>query len=76
MLCQEMLGALSDYLDGELEAEWCAEIERHMSQCGNCRLVVDTLQKTVLLYRAHGHEEVPLAAKERLYAVLKLEAQS
>lgn len=76
MFCKEMLGDLSDYLDGELRAQLCAEIEQHMAECGNCRVVVDTLRKTVSLYHEHGHEPLPEDAKERLYAVLKLEAGS
>jgi len=67
-----MLGSLSDYVDGDLEAILCQEIERHMADCGNCRAVVDTLRKTVYLYRDHGHAAVPEDAKARLYAVLKL----
>jgi len=67
-----MLAALSDYVDGTLDGGLCAEIERHMAGCGNCRIVVDTLRKTVYLYRVHGHAEVPADAKARLYAVLQL----
>ncbi len=74
MQCREMLGALSDYVDGTLDAELCAEIEQHIADCGNCRVVVDTLRKTVYLYRDYGHAEVPADAKERLYAVLKLKS--
>ena len=70
--CHEHLDCLSDYIDGELDPTLCAEIERHMAACGDCRIVVDTLRKTVSLYRNYGHEEVPEDAKERLYAVLKL----
>jgi len=70
--CRDSL-MLSDYLDGELDEQLCAEIERHMAECGNCQMMVDTLRKTVMLYRAYGHEEVPEDAKERLYAVLGLE---
>lgn len=74
--CSEHLNCLSEYLDGELDPALCAEIERHMAECGDCRIVVDTLRKTVSLYRRYGHEEVPADAKERLYAVLKLERQA
>jgi predicted anti-sigma-YlaC factor YlaD len=74
MLCKEMLGSLSDYIDGDLEAQLCAEIAQHMAECGDCRIVVDTFGKTVSLYRQQGHEPVPQDAKERLYAVLRLEA--
>ncbi len=72
MQCEEMLAALSDYVDGTLDSQLCAEIERHMASCGNCRIVVDTLRKTVYLYRVHGRAEVPADAKTRLYAALKL----
>lgn len=76
MLCKDMSAALSDYLDGELDEQLCAEIERHMAECGNCRIMVDTLRKTIVLYRTHGHEEVPSDAKQRLYAVLQLESKA
>lgn len=72
--CSDHLNELSDYVDGDLDPTLCAEIERHMAECGNCRVVVDTLRKTVSLYRIHAHEEVPPDTKERLYAVLKLAA--
>ena len=35
--CKEHLGCLSDYVDGELDPELCAELERHMADCGDCR---------------------------------------
>jgi anti-sigma factor RsiW len=71
--CRDHLGALSDYVDGDLQPELCAEIERHLAECGNCRVVVDTLRKTVMLYQTYGHEEVPEDAKARLFAVLEIE---
>lgn len=69
-----MLDALSDFIDGELEERLCAEIEAHMRECPDCRVVVDTLRKTVLLYRSHGHAAMPQDVKSRLYAVLDVEA--
>jgi anti-sigma factor RsiW len=71
--CRDHLGELSDYLEGDLQPELCAEIERHLAECGKCRIVVDTLRKTIMLYRAYGHEEVPGDTKARLVAVLELE---
>jgi anti-sigma factor RsiW len=68
-----MLGALSDYIDGELEARLCAEIEAHMRDCPDCQVMVDTLRKTVVLYRTHGQVEVPADVRSRLYAVLDLD---
>lgn len=72
MLCKEMLGKLSEYIDGELEAELCAKIEQHVAECSNCNIVVDTLRRTVTLYHDHGHEPLPEEVKQRLLAVLDL----
>ncbi len=68
-----MLGNLSDYIDGELEAELCAEIENHLACCENCRIVVDTLERTVTLYHDHGHEPLPDDVRTRLLAALSLD---
>ncbi len=71
--CRHLLGSLSDYVDGELEAEICSEIDRHLQGCENCRIVVDTLRKTVLLYHKSSHEfEMPEDVRSRLYSRLDL----
>ncbi len=76
MKCKEMLGTLSDYIDDELEARLCAEIEAHLLECPDCQVMVDTLNKTIVLYRTHGQAEMPDDVQTRLYAVLELEAQA
>lgn len=73
MKCREMLGALSDYIDGEIEERLCAEIEAHMQNCPDCQVMVDTLRKTVVLYRTHGQAQMPDDVRSRLYAVLELD---
>ncbi len=70
--CHHLLGDLSEYVDGEASAEFCAELERHLAECENCRIVVDTLRKTVLLYHDLPQPEMPAAARERLYKALNL----
>lgn len=71
--CRELLAGLSDFVDGSADAALCAEIERHLAVCDNCRLVVDTLGRTVSLYRAMPDEHVPDDVSERLLHVLKLD---
>ncbi len=71
--CKNLLSQLSDYIDGELEEELCAEIERHMAECPDCQAVVNTLEKTIVLYRTAGRAEVPRDVQTRLYKVLKLD---
>ena len=74
--CVELLGALSDYVDGTAEAALCAEIERHLEGCDNCRVVVDTLNKTVLLYRELPEQDVPGDVHDRLLRVLDIKPAS
>ena len=72
--CRHFLGELSEYIDGTLEARLCAEIERHLADCENCRVVVDTLNKTVYLYHATAaQDEVPEGVRQRLFKRLDLE---
>ena len=71
--CQELLGHISDYVDGELEAALCAELEAHLAGCYNCRVMVDTVRKTITLYHAQATAELPSGVEERLYKVLKIE---
>ncbi len=72
--CRHLLGSLSDFLDGSLEADLCAEIERHLAECENCRIVVDSLKKTVYLYHMTSQGvSVPEDVRERLFRRLNLD---
>jgi anti-sigma factor (TIGR02949 family) len=73
--CRKLLGSLSEYVDGELSGELCEILERHMEDCEDCRIVVDTLRKTVYLYRKTAEsQEIPLDMRQRLFKTLDLEA--
>lgn len=71
--CPELINELSDYLDGAAAPEICAEIERHLQECPDCKVMVDTLEKTISLYRERdGDTELPEDVRKRLYRVLDL----
>ena len=71
--CRAYLPKLSLYISGEAEEALCTEIERHLEVCENCRIVVDTLRKTILLYRTWGGQDLPEDTKERLYHILDID---
>jgi anti-sigma factor RsiW len=72
--CHDLLASLSDYVDGELPQGLCDVIEKHMSECENCRIVVDTLRKTVYLYQSDfPSESVPADVRQRLFHRLDLD---
>jgi len=72
--CTQLLDYLSEYLDDELEDEQlCAEIESHLESCENCRVVVDTLKKTISLYQSAAEKtDLPEGVRKRLYHRLDL----
>jgi predicted anti-sigma-YlaC factor YlaD len=72
--CRQLLNSLSDYIDGDLQQELCDEIELHMKDCDNCRIVVDTLNKTVFLYQSSSEPAiVPDDVRQRLFHRLDLD---
>lgn len=72
--CRKLLNSLSDYVDGDLQQDLCDEIELHMKDCENCRIVIDTLSKTVSLYQTSSEAAVvPDEVRQRLFHRLDLD---
>ncbi len=72
--CQQLLTSIGDYVEGEVSPALCQEIERHIASCENCRVVVDTLNKTIYLYHSSAQDtEVPPDVRGRLFDALKLD---
>lgn len=72
--CRALLAQISDYIDGDLEAELCAELEKHLSGCDNCRVMVDTTRKTVRLYQRNYQRDpvsLPQETTDRLWQAIK-----
>lgn len=70
--CKSLLSSLSDYVDGTAQELICREIERHLSECEDCRVIVDTLKKTVSLYKTTSATDMPVDIRERLFKRLDL----
>ena len=75
--CKDLLRSISEYVDGDLASELCAELEQHLAGCENCRIVVDTLRKTVYLVHANTEQPtLPEDVRARLYQCLDLDEPS
>lgn len=68
--CHDLIKQLSAYVDGELEPGLCAELERHLAGCVNCRLMFDRLTMTVKLCREGECEDLPADLQQRLDGLL------
>jgi anti-sigma factor RsiW len=61
-----MIEQLAEYLDDEARDELCRAIEEHLTRCPGCQVYVDSVRKTIVLYQADRHIEVPVAVSARL----------
>jgi len=71
--CSEVLEQLSEFLDEEAREELCRAIEAHLSRCQDCRLEVDTLKRTIVLYQNDEPVEMPFTVRSTLQAALSSE---
>ncbi|MBN1885160.1 MAG: zf-HC2 domain-containing protein [Candidatus Krumholzibacteriota bacterium] len=68
--CRDYLEKLCAYVDGEADDAACKEIETHLKDCEGCRVMVDTLRKTVFLCREGDTEPIPIALGDKLKLLL------
>ena len=72
-LCGDLSSQLPDYLDGVAREAICRAIEEHLADCEDCRVIIDTMKKTITLYRCAPMEDVPSDVHSRLVKVLNLD---
>jgi predicted anti-sigma-YlaC factor YlaD len=72
--CSQLVASLSDYVDGVLDPSLCTMLEQHLQNCQKCRIVVNTLRKTIELYREPASsDELPQDVRARLFLRLNLD---
>lgn len=71
LTCNQFLDELSDYLDDSVEGELRQELERHVAECPNCWVMVDTTKKTLEIYKGLEPEPIPGDLHTRLMAALE-----
>jgi predicted anti-sigma-YlaC factor YlaD len=64
---------LCDNLDSKLDSESCRRIKAHLKGCENCSALLDSLKKTIYLYKSYPAPTLPAKAKKNLFAVIRLD---
>ena len=70
MNCRNVVKELSSYLNGELDPRLMSDLERHLNNCEDCRLVVDTTKKTIQIFCNSEPVPLPSDTRERLHKAL------
>jgi anti-sigma factor RsiW len=69
--CQDAIRELSNYIDGELDGALRQELESHLNDCADCRLVVDQTKKTIEIFCDSEPVELPGDVRARLHEALR-----
>ena len=71
MNCQGVIREISNYIDGDLDLAVKQELERHLEDCGECKMVVDQTRLTVNVFCDSKAVELPGEVKSRLHEALR-----
>lgn len=70
--CPDVLTLFSQHLEGEISADVCAQMERHLEACGRCRGACDSLKRTLVLCRTTGSSaEVPASVQAKVLVAVR-----
>ena len=71
LTCQEVLDQLADYLDADARAELVQEVDQHLGGCAHCQVEVDSIRRTISIYRCDEKVVLPLQLCDKLQAALE-----
>jgi hypothetical protein len=72
--CLDVARHIQERLDYQLSRSAYRQIKRHIERCPNCTAYLDSLKKTVYLYRHEPDPRLPSRTRKKLYAVLHLQS--
>jgi anti-sigma factor RsiW len=74
--CKHVWQYISAYIDGEVDAELRARIDRHLETCEICSAVLDSTRNVIVLVADERVFELPVGFSERLHERLEKEISS
>ena len=69
--CKTLARSLSAYLAGDLNHELCCEMEKHLSLCRRCSVLLDSVRKVFIVSGDERTFELPMGYEDRLHAFLE-----
>jgi len=69
--CKGVIREISNFIDGALEPAEKQELERHLEDCEDCKIVVDQTKLTVDIFCDSEPVELPIDVKTRLHEALR-----
>jgi RNA polymerase sigma-70 factor (ECF subfamily) len=69
--CPDVLTLFSQHLEGQISADVCAEMERHVAVCSRCRGACDSLKQTLAVCRTAAAAQVPADVQESVRVAVR-----
>ena len=70
LTCKDFLNELGDFMDDTIDVELREKLQKHVSECPNCWVVLDTSQRTIKVYKGLEAQTIPPDIHTRLMAAL------
>jgi hypothetical protein len=71
LTCKDFLKELSDFLDDTLDPTIRAALHKHVEECPNCWVILDTTQRTIKVYKGLEPQTIPTDIHSRLMSALQ-----
>jgi anti-sigma factor RsiW len=69
--CKGVIRELSNYIDGELDPATKQELERHLSHCEDCTMILDQTKKSIEILCDSEPIPLPVGLHDRLHSALR-----
>ena len=72
LTCEQLVEYLSDYIDNNLDEDFTIAAQEHLATCQNCRVVLDSTQQMIVLYRQQEQQKImPSDRQQKVYSRLE-----
>ena len=71
LTCKDFLKELSDFLDDTLDPSIRAALHKHVEECPNCWVIIDTTKRTIKVYKGLEPQTIPADIHSRLMSALQ-----
>lgn len=71
--CSEVASYVCENLTEGLNSPRCRALKKHLAECPNCTAYLDSLRKTVHLFKTVGDPRLPGNVRKHLHSVINVE---
>ena len=71
IVCRELVELVTPYLEGALSASDRVAIERHLAECGGCRIYLEQMRQTIHALGHIPHEPLSDGTRNHVLAIFR-----